>query len=105
MVDAQGPAKIVEIGATAHADVLASINQLTGGRVLEGAGTTTESIFGFEQRDGETTRRQSGGRRQSRQSAANNQNALGHAACYPAFASQARIYLMLSRAIVTGSGV
>ena len=53
MIDADGPAEVGEVGAAAHADVLAGVEELAGGGVGEGAGPAAEPAAQFEEGDGE----------------------------------------------------
>ena len=43
MADADGAAEVIEVGAAAHADVLAGIDQVSGGRIGKGTGPAAEA--------------------------------------------------------------
>jgi hypothetical protein len=55
--DADGPAEVGEVGAAAHADVLADVNELAAASVGEGAGAAAEAGASFDQSDADTVRR------------------------------------------------
>jgi hypothetical protein len=69
VVNADGAEEISQVGTATHADVLAGINELAGGGIGKGTGTTAQSIAGFQDGNAKTAGGQSGGCRQSRQSA------------------------------------
>src|SRR5262245_38992700 len=79
MIDADDPTKMGKVRATAHADMLAGVDELPGRGVLKRAGPAAQTIASFEERDGETARRQGSRRRQARQAAAEDEHtALWH---------------------------
>src|SRR5690348_4589920 len=78
LVDLERAKKMRKIGAAAHADVLASVDQLPGGAVVEGAGPAAEAIARFQERDAKPARRQRRRRRQARQSTADDNDAWLH---------------------------
>ena len=80
VVDADALAEMGEVGATAHAGMLAGIDELPGGGVGEGTGPTAETIARFQQRDLKAARSQGLGRRQPGQSAADNDDSASHSA-------------------------
>jgi len=72
MIDADCPAKMGHVCATAHRHMLAGIDQESGGRIGKRAGAASESSFGFVDCDLETERRQSGRRGESGETTADD---------------------------------
>src|SRR6516165_800806 len=75
VVNAKDFAEMGQIGAAAHADVLASIDEFARYAVVKGAGSPTEPAARIEQRDAKAARRQRRRRRQPRQTAADDEHA------------------------------
>src|SRR5688572_16129778 len=78
MSDANGPREMREVGTASHAHMLTGIDQLAGGGVREGAGPAPEPAARLDHCYLETPRCQRGRRRQPRQAAADDEDALGH---------------------------
>jgi hypothetical protein len=66
-VDAQLPAKMGQVGAATHADMLAGVYKLAAGWILKGTGAPSESIPRFEECHAKAARRQRRRRRQPSQ--------------------------------------
>ena len=64
-IDANGPREVLEVGAAAHADVLAGVDELAGRGIGEGASSAAKTVARFEQRDLKSAGRQGGRRRQA----------------------------------------
>jgi hypothetical protein len=62
MVDADSLAEVIEVRAAAHADVLAGVDELAGRGISEGAGSATQAVARFEDRDLKSAGRQRGRR-------------------------------------------
>src|SRR5262245_24472178 len=78
MVDLERSAKMAEIRAAPHADVLAGVNELAGCRVIERAGAAAEPIARFQERDAKAARGKGRRRRQAREAAADDNDAWLH---------------------------
>ncbi len=102
MSDAERAKEMCQVRAATHADVLAGIDELAGDRGLKGTGPTAQPATRFKQGDSKAAR----ARAVAAASPANPPPMITtrsdiHA---PALAAQVRMYSMLARAIVTGSG-
>jgi hypothetical protein len=58
VVEADGAGEVSEVGAAAHADVLADIEHLAAGGVGEGAGPSAEAVARFQEGDAKAARGQ-----------------------------------------------
>jgi len=83
MIDAQGLAEISQVGAAAHADMLAGIYELTRDGILEGTCAAAQSWSRLQQSNGEPAWRQRRRRGQARQTCANDDDPLGHSCSLP----------------------
>ena len=70
--DPYGFAEVPKVGAAAHADVLAIVDQFTGGLIDKRAGPSAQPGTGLQQRHRDVTFRQSDRSRQPGQSATDN---------------------------------
>src|SRR5581483_7699148 len=83
MSNADDTTKVSEIGAAAHADVLASIDRLSAGGIGERTSPSAHTLPRLKQGHGEAARRQCRRRRQSCQSCSDDRHALRHDRCSP----------------------
>ncbi len=83
-VDAEPAAEVGEVGAAAHADVLAGVGELAGGGVGEGAGPPAEARACFQEGKATAAFREGDAGGQAGQPGAEDADAIGHQRRSPA---------------------
>jgi hypothetical protein len=78
VVDADSAAEVVEVSATAHADVLTGVDDLSASGVGKGPRATAGALSSFEDGDGAAALSKCGGGGQSSQAGSDDTDALGH---------------------------
>jgi hypothetical protein len=79
VADADGAAKVIEVGAAGHADVLTGVEELAGVGIVEGAGAAAEALARFKKGGAKAAGSEAGGGGESGESGADDEDAISHA--------------------------